>query len=226
MNDYQPRAPHPRRTAAVPAQSPSSGDVTPQARNPERSIRTGKDTGLGRFPSHDFAINTAWLTAAMTAVVLLAWLKLLALGGDLAKAEPKTLRYPRLEQVRGGCESGVIDAVWIDERGVGDLMLAIFREDHRGQCLAHDRPVGESGELCYVRGVVADQRQWRGEPALTGDLQLQRFPLRPCDVVGMIDPATAKRGEYPAHAQTGLCLRIRAVCVGHAWGKVKRLGRR
>jgi hypothetical protein len=28
----------------------------------------------------------------MTAQILLAWLKLLALDGDLAKAEPKTLR--------------------------------------------------------------------------------------------------------------------------------------
>jgi hypothetical protein len=72
----------------------------------EDAIRTGKDTGLGRFPSHDFAINTAWLTAAMTAAVLLAWLKLLALDSDLAKAEPKTLRYQVLHAaarlVRGG----------------------------------------------------------------------------------------------------------------------------
>lgn len=29
----------------------------------------------------------------MTGCVLLAWLKLLALDGDLARAEPKTLRY-------------------------------------------------------------------------------------------------------------------------------------
>ena len=29
----------------------------------------------------------------MTGQILLAWLKLLALDGDLAKAEPKTLRY-------------------------------------------------------------------------------------------------------------------------------------
>ena len=59
----------------------------------EDCVRTGKSTGLGRFPSHDFAINTVWLTAAMTAAVLLAWLKLLALDGALARAEPKTLRY-------------------------------------------------------------------------------------------------------------------------------------
>ena len=29
----------------------------------------------------------------MTACILLAWLKLIALDGDLAKAEPKTLHY-------------------------------------------------------------------------------------------------------------------------------------
>jgi len=59
----------------------------------EDAIRTGKDTGIGRFPSRDYKVNQAWLTAAMTAQILLAWLKLLALDGDLAKAEPKTLRY-------------------------------------------------------------------------------------------------------------------------------------
>ena len=59
----------------------------------EDVIRTGKDAGLGHFPSFDFGINAAWLTAAMTGQILLAWLKLLALDGDLAKAEPKTLRY-------------------------------------------------------------------------------------------------------------------------------------
>lgn len=59
----------------------------------EDAIRTGKHTGIGHFPSHHFTINQAWLTAAMTAQILLAWLKLLALDGDLAKAEPITLRY-------------------------------------------------------------------------------------------------------------------------------------
>ena len=59
----------------------------------EDAIRTGKETGLGHFPSHDFAVNAAWLTAAMTGQILLAGLKLLALDGDLARAEPRTLRY-------------------------------------------------------------------------------------------------------------------------------------
>ena len=39
----------------------------------EDRIRTGRDSGLGRLPSRSFAVNQAWLTAAMIAVDLLAW---------------------------------------------------------------------------------------------------------------------------------------------------------
>jgi Transposase DDE domain group 1 len=59
----------------------------------ENGIRTGKDCGIGRFPSHGFAFNSAWMIAALLAAALLAWLKLIALDGTLAKAEPKTLRH-------------------------------------------------------------------------------------------------------------------------------------
>jgi hypothetical protein len=59
----------------------------------EDAIRTGKDCGIGKFPSSSMAMNKAWLAAALTAATLLAWLKLLALDGRLAGAEPKTLRY-------------------------------------------------------------------------------------------------------------------------------------
>jgi hypothetical protein len=72
----------------------------------EDGIRTGKDCGFGRFPSHAFSINAAWLAAALIAATLLAWLKLLALDGALARAEPKTLRYKILHAAarltRGG----------------------------------------------------------------------------------------------------------------------------
>ena len=83
----------------------------------EDAIRTGKDCGLGHFPSFDFGVNAAWLTAAMTGQILLAWLKLLALDGDLAKAEPKTLRYRVLHAaarlVRGGRRRRLkIQATW------------------------------------------------------------------------------------------------------------------
>jgi hypothetical protein len=72
----------------------------------EDVIRTGKDTGLGHFPSRDYGLNKAWLDASMTACILLSWLRLLALDGKLAKAEPKTLRYrllhPAARLVHGG----------------------------------------------------------------------------------------------------------------------------
>jgi hypothetical protein len=70
----------------------------PQARHRgharvEDRIRTGKDTGFGRFPSRVFAINQTWLELALTGIDLLAWTQMLLLDGALAVAEPKTLRY-------------------------------------------------------------------------------------------------------------------------------------
>jgi Transposase DDE domain group 1 len=74
----------------------------------EDRIRTGKDTGLDRFPSRQFSINAAWLTAVMLAVDLLSWTQTILLHdiAPLVKAEPKTLRYRLLHVaarlVRGG----------------------------------------------------------------------------------------------------------------------------
>jgi hypothetical protein len=59
----------------------------------EDDVRTTQDTGLGRLPSKSWAVNKAWCAAITIAVDLLAWLRLYALTGPLAKAEPKTLRY-------------------------------------------------------------------------------------------------------------------------------------
>lgn len=59
----------------------------------EKLICNAKDTGLTNLPSADMAINAAWLTTALIAHDLLAWTRLIALDGDLARAEPKRLRY-------------------------------------------------------------------------------------------------------------------------------------
>jgi hypothetical protein len=72
----------------------------------EDAIRTGKDTGIGKFPSHDLALNAAWMTLSLTAATLLAWLRLLALDGGLARAEPKTLRYRILHAAARLARSG------------------------------------------------------------------------------------------------------------------------
>jgi hypothetical protein len=59
----------------------------------EDRIRCAKNMGLARLPSRQFAINTAWVELALTAADLLAWTQTTLLEGDLAVAEPATLRY-------------------------------------------------------------------------------------------------------------------------------------
>jgi hypothetical protein len=59
----------------------------------EKRICDLKDTGLTNLPSADFAINQAWMAMALIAHDLLCWSRLLLLDGELARAEPKRLRY-------------------------------------------------------------------------------------------------------------------------------------
>lgn len=66
----------------------------------EDSIRVGKDTGMRNLPHHAFEHNQTWLELSLIAQDLLAWMKLLCLTGDLARAEPERLRH-RLLHVAG-----------------------------------------------------------------------------------------------------------------------------
>jgi hypothetical protein len=59
----------------------------------ERNICDAKDLGMNNLPSASFAINQAWVVLVGIAQDLLAWTKTLTLEGDLARAEPKRLRY-------------------------------------------------------------------------------------------------------------------------------------
>jgi len=59
----------------------------------EDRIRDDKDTGLAKFPFKEFALNEVWLEIVMLAHDLIVWTQALALDGELAKAEPKRLRY-------------------------------------------------------------------------------------------------------------------------------------
>jgi Transposase DDE domain group 1 len=59
----------------------------------EDRIRTAKDTGLGRFPSRQFNINAVWLELSLLGCDLLAWTQTTLLDGELARCEPKALRY-------------------------------------------------------------------------------------------------------------------------------------
>jgi hypothetical protein len=66
----------------------------------EDRIRDDKDTGLSKFPFKDFQLNEVWLEIVMLAHDLIIWTQALALTGELAKAEPKRLRY-RIMHVAG-----------------------------------------------------------------------------------------------------------------------------
>jgi hypothetical protein len=59
----------------------------------EDQIRRDKDTGLRRLPFREFALNAVWLELVGLAHDLLAWTQALALSGELARCEPKRLRY-------------------------------------------------------------------------------------------------------------------------------------
>jgi len=59
----------------------------------EDHIRNDKDTGLRNLPFRDFEHNRVWLAIVLIAHDLLAWTQRLTLTGDLARAEPKRLRY-------------------------------------------------------------------------------------------------------------------------------------
>ena len=59
----------------------------------ENAIKALRDTGLDRMPFRRFAANAAWLELVLAAADLLAWLRMGCLSGELARAEPKTLRY-------------------------------------------------------------------------------------------------------------------------------------
>ena len=61
----------------------------------EDAIRTGKDTGLGHFPSFDFGVNTAWLAAAMTGQILLAWLQAAGPGRRPGQGRAQDVALPR-----------------------------------------------------------------------------------------------------------------------------------
>jgi Transposase DDE domain group 1 len=59
----------------------------------EDRIRDDKDTGLAKLPFREFQLNEVWLQIVILAHDLIVWTQTLLLDGELAKAEPKRLRY-------------------------------------------------------------------------------------------------------------------------------------
>jgi hypothetical protein len=59
----------------------------------EDRIRAAKQTGMANLPFRDFDANAVWLELVLVAQDLFFYAQTLCLDGDLARAEPKRLRY-------------------------------------------------------------------------------------------------------------------------------------
>ena len=59
----------------------------------EDRVRAAKQTGLANLPFRDFDLNAVRLELSLISQDLIAWTQHLALEGELAVCEPKTLRY-------------------------------------------------------------------------------------------------------------------------------------
>jgi hypothetical protein len=101
----------------------------------EDRVKAIKQTGMGRFPSREFAINQVWLQLALTATDLIAWTQTILIDGPLAKIETKQLRYQLLHTagriVRGQRKVRIkIDTSWPWARQLTDAFdrLAAIRQ--------------------------------------------------------------------------------------------------
>ena len=73
----------------------------------EDRFRQAKATGL-QITSRDYAIKHRVVSAVAIGLDLLAWTGLLALEGDLAKAEPATCVTASCRSVSGSCAAGAV----------------------------------------------------------------------------------------------------------------------
>src|SRR5215207_7723060 len=86
------------RFQAILTDQPDEGIAEIERRHRQRAhvedrIRDDKDTGLAKLPFQQFALNEVWLQIVLLAHDLIVWTQALLLDGELAKAEPKRLRY-------------------------------------------------------------------------------------------------------------------------------------
>ena len=97
-----------------PASSRSSKPGNRALAHVEDRVKAVKQTGMGRFPSREFAINQVWPQLAITAADLIAWTQSILLDAGLAQARRSSGRNTtnndhfwhterrRLGEARGG----------------------------------------------------------------------------------------------------------------------------
>ena len=95
----------------------------------EDAIRAAKDTGMANLPFRELAPNAAWLELVLIAQDLVSWAQALLLEGDLARCEPKRLRYRLLHVAGRITRSGRRVRLHLPERWpwAADLVAAFSR---------------------------------------------------------------------------------------------------
>ena len=141
------------RLQAILTDQPDTDIAVLECRHRQRAhvedrIRDDKDTGLQKFPFKEFALNEVWLAIVLLAHDLLVWTQALLLSGELAKAEPKRLRYrllhvaARLAFHDRRCASQLRRSACDDRRAVQarsttkstDAKSGHFKPPRRGHC--------------------------------------------------------------------------------------------
>jgi len=87
----QPQRPPPPRQTQLAVAGPA--ELVTCDQTIEDRIRCGKATGLANLPFDLWRRNSVWVELVLAACDLTSWAQALLLDGELARAEPKTLRY-------------------------------------------------------------------------------------------------------------------------------------
>ena len=136
----------------------------------EDRIRDDKDTGLSKFPFKEFALNEVWLEIVMLAHDLIVWTQALVLNGELAKAEPKRLRYRLLHVAARLAFSGRRAKLHLQDTWpwAGELLAAF----HKLKALPADRrltrqpgPPPPSRPLGHAAAITAASKRAERQPS-------------------------------------------------------------
>ena len=95
----------------------------------EDRIGEARELGLSKLPFHDFQANETWLWLIGLAQDMLAWLRTLALEGELALAKPKRLRHRLLHLAGRLTRSGRRQTLHLPRAWpwAGELIAALTR---------------------------------------------------------------------------------------------------
>ena len=130
----------------------------------EDCVRTGKDTGIGKFPSHLFALNAAWLAAVLIAAAPAALAAALLTIGPAAPASASDFVAYECQPYNhfGNPDLGSFRAcVWLDH-ATGAWRAAGYVQAIRGV-----RAIHTTYDYLYVDGYLYSDYEWKAGPAAT-----------------------------------------------------------